>query len=91
VDAQFKVIGERLVTPGAFVQLVFKLRLVSPLSDGVAAKKQENEDKVAEEDKDKAFLISKGDMEELPGYKAQWAHAPHWPAVCLIIDIVRLT
>jgi translocation protein SEC63 len=85
VDAQFKVIGERLVTPGAFVQLVFKLRLDSPLSDGVAANKLESEDKSAEEEKDKAFLISKGDTETLPGYKAQWAHAPHWPAVCLMI------
>lgn len=85
------MIGERLVTPGAFVQLVFKLRLASPLADNTVAKKLDTEDKTAEEEADKAFLISKNDTEEIPGYEAQWAHAPHWPAVSIFIHFFFLS
>ncbi|PVG00556.1 DnaJ-domain-containing protein [Serendipita vermifera] len=80
VDAQFKVIGERLITPNAFVQLVFKVRLVAPLSeDPLDVNDLDSAALAAEEEADAAFLLSKGDTEDMPSYQPQWAHAPHWP------------
>jgi len=76
------VIGERLVTPGAFVQLVFKVRLLSTIPEVMTEPKTPNPvEKAADEEVDNAFLLSKSEIEDLPSYKPQWAHAPHWPAV----------
>ncbi|KIM21614.1 hypothetical protein M408DRAFT_333359 [Serendipita vermifera MAFF 305830] len=81
VDAQFKVIGERIITPGAFVQLVFKVRLLSSLPEVISEPKTPNPvEKAAEDEADNAFLLSKSEIEDMPSYKPQWAHAPHWPA-----------
>ncbi|EJF63141.1 translocation protein sec63 [Dichomitus squalens LYAD-421 SS1] len=80
VDASFKVIGERFVTPSSFVHLVVKLR-VDPLDkDGkpVPIPKQDKEN----EKRDNEFLLSKKDAEDLPNgdYASQYAHTPYWPA-----------
>lgn len=100
VDAQFKgkpilttqlvtnnslvVIGERLVTPGAFVQLVFKVRLLSSMPEVMAEPRELTAaEKAAEEEADNVFLMSKAEVEDLPSYQPQAAHAPHWPAVCI--------
>lgn len=84
VDAAFKVIGERVVTPSSIIFLVVKLRLVPP---GVSTEKKDlsvDETKriaAANEKQDEEFLISKLDAEEIPKTKTPgWAHAPRWPA-----------
>jgi hypothetical protein len=38
-------------------------------------------EKAADEEADNAFLISKAEIEDMPSYKPQTAHAPRWPAV----------
>ena len=81
VDASFKVIGERFVTPSSFVHLLVKLRVV-PLSKAgqpVPVPKQTKES----EKRDNEFLLSKKEMEDLPkgDYASGYAHAPYWPAV----------
>lgn len=86
------VIGERIVTPGAFVQLVFKLRLTPPsslLSESTRVPPpeptvEERKRQVIEEDeKEQAFLQSKEDADTLlPGLTTPgFAHAPRWPQV----------
>lgn len=80
------VIGERLITPGAIVQLVFKVRLASPTAAKSAtsdsSEDSEKVDKVNEE-KDEAFLTSRKEAEDLePGQAGSGlAHAPFWPEV----------
>lgn len=80
VDASFKVIGERYVTPSSFVHLLVKLRVIPLAKDGSPASipKPETNDK-----RDNEFLLSKKDMEDLPKgeYTNGYAHAPYWPAV----------
>jgi len=87
VDASFKVIGERLVTPSAIVFLVIKLRL-SPPRDPSSPQVKSKEDDVDEikrtvksnEDKDLKFLNDRKDSEDIPDEAAPgWAHAPYWP------------
>ncbi|PIL36583.1 transporter [Ganoderma sinense ZZ0214-1] len=80
VDASFKVIGERFVTPSSFVHLLVKLRVVPLKKDGKAAAVSK-ESKGAEK-RDHEFLLSKKEMEDLPTgeYSSQYAHAPYWPA-----------
>ncbi|KAI0759710.1 DnaJ-domain-containing protein [Trametes elegans] len=79
VDASFKVIGERYVTPSSFVHLLVKLRLAPIAKDGkpVPLPKPETNDK-----RDNEFLISKKDAEDLPQGECAsgYAHAPYWPA-----------
>jgi len=86
VDAYFKVIDEKVVTPGAIVYLVLKLRLRPPEvlatpredraidSSEAAASKPNN-------DNETAFLLSRKEAEDLPkgAVTPGWAHAPHWP------------
>ncbi|THG98612.1 hypothetical protein EW026_g3617 [Hermanssonia centrifuga] len=77
VDASFKVIGERIVTPLSIVYLVVKLRISPPTAEvsakPVGAPKNGN---------DEEFLISRKDAEDMPegAHDGGWAHAPHWPA-----------
>jgi translocation protein SEC63 len=87
VDASFKVIGERLVTPSAIVFLVVKLRL-SPPRDPSAVEVKSKEDDVdeikrtvkANEDKDLQFLNDRKDAEDMADEASPgWAHAPYWP------------
>jgi len=88
VDAQFKVIGEKIVTPGAIVQLLIRLRLTPPGSKhNGSASKEEDIDQIkqeikANEEKDATFLTSRKDAEDLEtGQQGTgWAHAPYWPA-----------
>jgi translocation protein SEC63 len=88
VDASFKVIGERLVTPSSIVYLIVKLRL-SP-SRGSSLSLPPTQEKDAEEtkrslksneDKDNQFLVSRKDAEDNPSVDiaSGWAHAPYWP------------
>ncbi|PPQ95847.1 hypothetical protein CVT26_015977 [Gymnopilus dilepis] len=86
VDATFKVIGERIVTPSAIIYLLVKLRLTPPGTSSQTEEKEPTvEEKkksvVAEEQRDEKFLTSRGEAEELPGSKASAfaAHAPYWP------------
>jgi len=88
VDAQFKVIGERIVTPGAIVQLVVKLRLTPPtalLHERPATPEptpEERKKEVREEaEKESAFLTGKEEADTLlPGLKTTgYAHSPYWP------------
>ena len=84
VDAAFKVIGERIVTPSSIIFLVVKLRLAPPGTNTETKDLSVDETKrvtVANEKKDEEFLLSKADAEELPKTKnSGWAHAPRWPA-----------
>lgn len=89
VDASFKVIGERIVTPSSFVFLVVKLRLPSSAAEKTSgdATKEEDVEQVKKrlrfnDEKDAAFLDSKKDMEDISPErlpKITAAHAPHWP------------
>ncbi|RPD62137.1 translocation protein sec63 [Lentinus tigrinus ALCF2SS1-7] len=80
VDASFKVIGERFVTPSSFVHLLVKLRVVPLSKEGhpVPIPKQTKES----EKRDNEFLLSKKEMEDMPktDYISGYAHAPYWPA-----------
>ncbi|KAL5530223.1 SEC63 [Sanghuangporus sanghuang] len=87
VEASFKVIGERIVTPLSIVQLVIKARISPP---GAAVKMESKESDVdsikrsikENEEKDEAFLSSKRDSEDLTNVLviARKAHTPFWPA-----------
>ncbi|GJE83968.1 DnaJ-domain-containing protein [Phanerochaete sordida] len=82
VDASFKVIGERVVSPLSIVFLVVKLRIVPPT--GSPAVKSEKDD-VAVPVRDRAeeeFLTGRKDAEDMPKGLSDigFAHAPHWPA-----------
>ncbi|KAI0352788.1 DnaJ-domain-containing protein [Trametes cingulata] len=79
VDASFKVIGERYVTPSSFVHLLVKARLAPLAKDGSAVPLPKPE---TNEKRDNEFLLSKKDMEDLPQgeYVSGYAHAPYWPA-----------
>ncbi|PPQ71741.1 hypothetical protein CVT24_006505 [Panaeolus cyanescens] len=84
VDAAFKVIGERVITPSSIIYLHVKLRLSPP-----GTKATEPKDLTVDETKklvqrtdelDEAFLVSRNEAEELPGSpEATSAHAPYWP------------
>ncbi|KIJ19749.1 hypothetical protein PAXINDRAFT_166003 [Paxillus involutus ATCC 200175] len=81
VDIEFKVIGERLVTPSSIVFLLVKLRVMEPNailspSSNVDAKNAKKNDDI-----DEKFLNSRGEAEELQGDGAGWAHAPFWPGL----------
>jgi len=85
VDAAFKVIGERIVTPSSIVFLVVKLRLSPPSTSDVekeldVAELKQNSRR-NEEKKDEEFLASRNEMEDLSpnGTASGWAHAPYWP------------
>ncbi|KAF5377761.1 hypothetical protein D9757_008081 [Collybiopsis confluens] len=84
VDASYKVIGERIVTPSSIVYLVVKLRL-SPPSSSTAVKRELDVDEVKRivklnDEKDEEFLMSRGDAEPIKSETSSgWAHAPFWP------------
>lgn len=80
VDATFKVIGERYVTPSSFVHLVVKARLTPLAKDGSAIPLPKPE---TNEKRDNEFVLGKKDVEDLPqgDYTSGYAHAPYWPAV----------
>jgi len=85
VDASFKVIDERLVTPSSIVFLVVKLRLSPPWHavQPPPAKDVEETKRILKinDEKDNQFLVSKKDAEDESSTDAAngWAHAPYWP------------
>ncbi|THH10242.1 hypothetical protein EW145_g1464 [Phellinidium pouzarii] len=91
VEASFKVIGERIVTPLSIVQLLVKVRMSPPVNSKVRTSSTETKEDVdaikqiikTNDEKDTAFLTSKRDNEELAeGAKLLGrAHAPYWPAI----------
>lgn len=68
------------------MQLVFKARVVPAFAQVSSASKQDPEDSDAEEEAEAAFLMSKGEAEDMPSFKPEWSHAPHWPLVSLPIN-----
>ncbi|EJD35962.1 hypothetical protein AURDEDRAFT_147310, partial [Auricularia subglabra TFB-10046 SS5] len=87
VDAGYKVIGEKVVTPSAIMQLVFKLRLAPPLGSRPAEKEETDVGKIKadlkyNEEIDEQFIAGRKDAEDLePGVQGSgYAHAPYWPA-----------
>ncbi|KAF9069774.1 DnaJ-domain-containing protein [Rhodocollybia butyracea] len=84
VDAAYKVIGERIVTPSSIVYLVVKLRLSPPTSSSaVATKKEPSAEEVKQsikinDEKDEEFLLSRKDAEPVKE-EGGYAHAPYWP------------
>ncbi|EJD01240.1 uncharacterized protein FOMMEDRAFT_126005 [Fomitiporia mediterranea MF3/22] len=89
VEASFKVLGERIVTPLSIVQLVVKARITPPTGATVKQEEKETSDvdvikrSIKEnEEKDQAFLSSKRDSEDLTNGLtiAKRAHTPFWPA-----------
>ncbi|KII96122.1 hypothetical protein PLICRDRAFT_170703 [Plicaturopsis crispa FD-325 SS-3] len=82
VDASFKVIGERVVTPSSIVFLVVKLRISPPSPSPLPPKEDADDVKASKsnEEKDNLFLNSKQDAEDLRDSAAvRLAHAPYWP------------
>ncbi|KZO93774.1 DnaJ-domain-containing protein [Calocera viscosa TUFC12733] len=83
VDAYFKVIDEKVVTPGAIVFLVLKLRLQPPaiLANGQASKSLEQDTSKPNNYDETAFLLSRKEAEDLPkgAVTPGLAHAPRWP------------
>jgi len=90
VDARFRVIGERIVTPQALVHLVMKLRVSPPKSTPASevngnaeTENRPNVDADEEERLDDAFLNNPKDVEDLqstPPILAS-AHVPFWPSI----------
>ncbi|KIY71750.1 translocation protein sec63 [Cylindrobasidium torrendii FP15055 ss-10] len=79
LDASFKVIDERQVTPSAIVHLVLKLRLTSPLSPADSTPIPDDSAK-ANDKEDYKFLTTIKDVEDMPDLKPSFAHAPYWPS-----------
>ncbi|KAF8623013.1 hypothetical protein AX15_006566 [Amanita polypyramis BW_CC] len=91
LDAVFKVIDERVVSPSSIVYLVVKLRLKSPIAQTTGdqfGKAELAADEVKRrvklnDGREEAFLKSRGDAEELDPAVAEsasmLAHAPRWP------------
>ncbi|KAG6816910.1 hypothetical protein H0H87_001863 [Tephrocybe sp. NHM501043] len=85
VDAAFKVIGERIVTPSSIVFLVVKLR-VSPPQTCPVEEKELSVDEIKRrltfnDEKDEEFLTSRKEAEETPSEDLLpgLVHAPYWP------------
>ncbi|KAF7289535.1 J domain-containing protein [Mycena chlorophos] len=86
VDASFRVIGERIITPSSIVYLVVKLRVVSPISSTPTKQEELEPDQLkrlarAAEEREQVFLNSKRDMEDMRAGQviSGGAHAPFWP------------
>jgi len=86
VEANFKVIGERLVTPSSIVYLVVKLRLSSSHGSLASPTKEKDVEETKRslklnEEADHQFLVSRKEVEDdlSEGSASGWAHAPYWP------------
>ncbi|TRM68605.1 Sec63 Brl domain-containing protein [Schizophyllum amplum] len=82
VEARFRVIGERIVTPSSIVHLVAKLRLRPPLGAPPVEKDDSKASAKRTEQREYDFLIGKTDAESLETIGAPesgLAHAPLWP------------
>ncbi|KAF5322656.1 hypothetical protein D9619_001280 [Psilocybe cf. subviscida] len=82
VDATFRVIGEKIVTPSSIIYLLVKLRLTPP---GAPTQEKEKKELTVEETKravvkDEEFLGSRLEADEIKeGRAVESAHAPFWP------------
>ncbi|KAF7317954.1 J domain-containing protein [Mycena kentingensis (nom. inval.)] len=88
VDATFRVIGERIITPSSIVYLVVKLRVTPPGSPEIPKAEELDADQTkklnrAAEEREQVFLNSKRDAEDpRPGQVyCGGVHAPYWPGV----------
>lgn len=100
LDAKFKVIGERIVTPNAIVNLVFRARVVPRLGEG-EKEKEEKEESVDEAkarakglgEREDTFLASRHESEPLEEGEevVRWAHAPRWPEVSSLVLLLGLS
>ncbi|KAJ7743136.1 translocation protein sec63 [Mycena metata] len=85
VDATFRVIGERIITPSSIVYLVVKLRVAPPNAESVTEEELDADETKravrAAEEREMTFLNSRKDAEDLlPGQTfSGGAHAPFWP------------
>jgi len=79
LHADFKVIGDRLVTPSSIVYLVIKARLVNPSLPKIQIS-EEAKTALNDEQRDYEFLSGRKDAEEMSNIVLSSAHAPHWPA-----------
>jgi translocation protein SEC63 len=76
------VLGERIVTPGAIVQLVVAARLIPPNVDvPVPVVLRDDSASKAKEERHHNFLSNRTDAEDLPSFSSILAHAPRWPDV----------
>ncbi|KZT33857.1 hypothetical protein SISSUDRAFT_1027300 [Sistotremastrum suecicum HHB10207 ss-3] len=82
VDVSYKVLGERIIPAGSFVNLVMKLRVVPPLSSPEVSKKSIVPNSAASVDAEEAFLQSRKEADDLPQNSVSpgAAHAPFYPA-----------
>ncbi|CAE6476988.1 unnamed protein product [Rhizoctonia solani] len=86
IDAKFKVIGERIVTPNAIVNLVFRAQIVPRVKpEGKETELSVEEAKTAAkvlEERENTFLATRHETEPLDEGATEltrFAHAPHWP------------
>lgn len=88
----YTVIDERIITPGAFVNIVFKARLSSPLdhlAKSAAESKSDEPDAEAGEEVENAFLLGKNEGGDLKAEDAPHSvHAPRWPVVSILISSI---
>ncbi|QRV72321.1 DnaJ domain protein [Ceratobasidium sp. AG-Ba] len=88
IDAKFKVIGERIVTPNAIVNLVFRAQVVPRVKTEGNEEKELSVDEAkaaakALEDRENTFLATRHEMEPAPEgtdeENVRYVHAPRWP------------
>jgi translocation protein SEC63 len=90
IDAKFKVIGERIVTPNAIVNLLFRAQVVPRLN--AEGKDKETELSIEEakaaakalDERENTFLATRHETEPLDDEATdltKFVHAPHWPEV----------
>ncbi|CAE6379020.1 unnamed protein product [Rhizoctonia solani] len=88
IDAKFKVIGERIVTPNAIVNLLFRAQVVPRLN--AEGKDKETELSIEEakaaakalDERENTFLATRHETEPLDDEATdltKFVHAPHWP------------
>lgn len=93
IDAKFKVIGERIVTPNAIVNLLFRAQVVPRVK--LQGKEKETELSVDEakaaakalDERENTFLGTRHEAEIFEDEATEltkFAHAPHWPEVGLV-------
>jgi translocation protein SEC63 len=76
---ELKVIGDKIITPGSYVNLVIKLRIAPPGSTVSAAERSKNDTSEENQTKDEQFLLGREESEPLQSSATvPLAHAPHW-------------
>jgi len=79
VEASFTVIGDKIITPGAFVNLVIKLRVTPPGSSVTADERSKSDSTPENQARDEQLLLSREEVEPLDqNVMTPIAHAPYW-------------